>query len=149
MDAIFQALPGIILRALPTFFLVILLHWFLKIVLVRPLEQTLEERRSRTSGAVESTHTLLAGASGKLTEYERSLGSARAEIFKEQEGHRKRLTDQQSAALTAAREAASGRVSKAREELQAEAESVRASLAAESDRLADVIAGSLLARNPQ
>jgi F-type H+-transporting ATPase subunit b len=48
MDAILNALGGLLLKALPTFFLVLLLHFYLKLVFYRPLEKVLSARHQAT-----------------------------------------------------------------------------------------------------
>ncbi len=78
MEQIFSALPGILLRALPTFFLILVLHWYFKKVLVQPMERVLEERRQKTAGSVESSEQSLAHAAAKMRQYEQSLTEARA-----------------------------------------------------------------------
>ncbi|MGJ5814907.1 ATP synthase F0 subunit B [Paludibaculum fermentans] len=149
MEQIFETLKGIIVRALPTFVLVILLHWFLKKVLFQPMEKVLEERRKKTEGAVEASEATLALVNEKLATYENSLADARAEIYKEQEAGRKRLADQQVKAVEAARVKAGERVAVVKAELALEVEKATASLTAESDRLAEEIAGLVLAGKVQ
>ena len=46
-----QALGGILLRAVPTFLLVILLHFYLKSIFFKPLENVLRKRYDATEGA--------------------------------------------------------------------------------------------------
>ncbi len=145
MEQIFITLQGIIVRALPTFFIVILLHWYLKKVLFQPMDRVLEERRQKTLGAVKQSEDALTGVQAKLAEYEKALGDARAKIFHEQELNHKKLADQQAASLASAKESASARVAAAKAELAAEMNSAKASLQAESDRLADAIASAAVA----
>ena len=51
MESTLNALGGILLRALPTFFLVLLLHLYLKRVFFAPLNQILKQRYDATEGA--------------------------------------------------------------------------------------------------
>lgn len=149
MGQIFEALKPIIVRALPTFFLVILLHWFLKKVLFQPMEQVLDERRKKTQGAVEASEATLARVNEKMAEYETALGNARAEIFHEQEEARKKLAAQQVALVEAARAEQAGRVAVVKRGLAEEVQQAKATLAAEADRLAEQIAGAVLAGRVQ
>ncbi|MBN9657898.1 MAG: ATP synthase F0 subunit B [Acidobacteria bacterium] len=149
MEQIFETLKGIIVRALPTFVLVIILHWFLKKVLFQPMEKVLEERRKKTEGAVEASEATLALVHEKLATYENSLADARAGIYKEQEAGRKRLADQQAKTVEAARVKAGERVAAVKAELALEVEKATATLTAESDRLAEEIAGLVLAGKVQ
>ena len=149
MEQIFETLKGIIVRALPTFFLVIILHWFLKKVLFQPMERVLEERRKKTQGAVEASEAALARVHQKMAEYETALGAARAEIFHEQEEARKKLAAQQTAQLEAARAAQAGKVAEVKRGLAEEVQQAKAALAAEADRLAEQITGAVLAGRVQ
>lgn len=146
---LFAQVEPIVLRALPTFFVVIFLHWFLKKVLFQPLEGALEERRKKTEGAVEASETTLALVHEKLAAYETALADARAEIYKEQEANRKSLADQQARAVEAARVKAGERVAAVKADLALEVEKATVSLSAESDRLAEEIAGLVLAGKVQ
>lgn len=152
MEQIIQILKdllGVILLALPTAFLVIILHWFLKKMLFQPLDRVMEERRARTEGAVAASQSSLAQVREKMAAYEQALGDARAEIFKENEAARKVLAEQQAQALDAARSSAAGQVAAAKAELASEANTARASLASEAERLAEQISGALLAGGVQ
>ena len=142
---IFEALKGIIVRALPTFVLVILLHWYLKKMLFQPVERVLEERRKKTLGAIEDSEASLAKVNEKLARYEQAISDARVSIYQEQEAARKSLADQQAEAVEAARVKSSERVAQVKSELAAEVSSAKAALASEANRLADEIAGVILA----
>lgn len=145
MEQIFHALQGILVRALPTFFLVILLHWFLKKVLFQPLERVLAERRQRTEGVIESCEAALERARKRLKEYEDSLRQAEAEIFDRQEAERKQMAARQAEAVAEARRQARRRVDAAREQIRAEAEQARLALREEAGRLAGAITQAVLA----
>lgn len=149
MGQIFNALPGILVRALPTFVIVILLHWYLKKVLFQPLEKVLDERRRKTQGAVEASEASLAQVHSKLEDYEKSLNAARAEIYAHQETRRQALSDQQSKAVEAARAKAAERIAAAKAAIAAEAAAAQSSLAAEADRLASQMANLVLAGRAQ
>lgn len=146
---ILQVLQGIIVRALPTVFLFVLLHWYLKKVLFQPLERVLEQRRKATEGAVAASEATVHQAEDKLKAYEQALSDARAEIYREQESFRKNLEAKQSSALDEARRQSSDRLSAARAEIAAETASAQATLHAEADRLSDLIASSILAGRAQ
>ena len=149
MEQIFESLKLIIVRALPTFFLVIALHWFLKTVLFQPMERVLEERRKKTQGAVEASEAALARVNEKMAEYEVALGNARAEIFHEQEEARQKLAAQQAGMIDAAKAVQAEKVAAVKRGLADEVLLAKATLAAEADRLADQIAGAVLAGRVQ
>ncbi len=146
---ILKDLQVVILLALPTALLVVVLHWFLKKMLFQPLDRVIEERYRRTQGALEAGQAALATAKERLAAYEKALGDARAEIFSEHEAARKSLADEHARAVEAARARAAGQVAAARSEIAGDADAARAGLRAESERLAEQIAGSLIAGGVQ
>ncbi len=146
---ILRDLQGIIVLALPTALLVIILHWFLKKMLFEPMDRVIEDRRARTQGAIEASDAALATVKEKMAAYEKALGDARAELFRENEAARKALVEQQSQALEAARLQAAEQVAAAKADLAAQAEAVRSGLRAESERLAELISGALVSGGVQ
>ena len=145
MVQIVRALQDILVRAIPTIIVVIIFHWYLKKVLIQPMQRVLAERRKRTEGAIEAAESAVAQANAKAAAYEKALEEARAGIYAAQEENRKKLSAEQSAAVDAAKKQAVGQVAAARAEIAAETEAARTSLAAESERLAEQIAQAVLA----
>src|SRR5678809_187567 len=116
-----QSLGGIILNALPTVFLLLILHFYLKAVLFRPLEKMLKQRNDLTEGARRTAEASLAEADRKAREYEAKLREARAVVYKEQEETRKRWLDDQAAQLAQAQARSEAAVKAARESLAGDA----------------------------
>ena len=50
MDATINALGQLLVQALPTFFIVLVLHFYLKQTFFKPLSRVLAERREATQG---------------------------------------------------------------------------------------------------
>jgi F-type H+-transporting ATPase subunit b len=148
MEKILSDLGGLLLRALPTFLLVILLHFYLKYLLFKPLDRALEVRREATEGARKAAETTFQEASRKAAEYEAAIRAARSEIYKEQEETRRMWRQEQAGALDESRRSASEMVQQARLQLAGEAADAKRMLAGENDRLADAIAESILRGNP-
>ena len=146
MDATINALGQLLLRALPTFFLVLLLHFYLKAVFFKPLERTLAQRREATEGARQAAQESLARAEAKAAEYENSIRAARTEMYREQEQVRTKWREDQAAQVRAARERAGQMIAESRAQLQREAEEAKASLAAHTQALADQITTAVLGR---
>lgn len=144
MDAILNALGGLLLRALPTFLLLIALHFYLKLVFFRPLDKVLASRRTATEGAREQAQASLGAADRKSAEYEAALRAARGEIYKEQEETRRQWRAQQAAAVEESRRSASEMVKQARATLSEEAARASRTLEVESERLAGEIAEAIL-----
>jgi len=140
-------LGGLLLKALPTFFLVILLHYYLKFMFFKPMEKVLGERYAATEGARKQAAESLERAAAKAAEYEAAMRAERAKVYQEAEQLHKRLQAEEDAALAAGRAAAEETIRKAREQLGQELEAAKATLAATSDALASRIAESILRRS--
>jgi F-type H+-transporting ATPase subunit b len=146
MDQVLRALGGLLLNAIPTFVLVIALHFYLKRVYFRPMARVLAERAEATEGARRQASDMLAQASAKAAEYDENLRNARSEIYREQEQYRDRLRQDQAQALTQARESSNAAVKQATARLAEEAALARQSLAAQADSLANEIVQTILHR---
>ena len=147
MDATLHALGGILLNAVPTFLLVVFLHFFLKSVFFKPLEKILHQRYEATEGARRRAEEALAHAAARTAEYEAAMRAARGEVYQAQEQLHKRLEEREAAELHAARARAEETNQRAKEGLEAEAAAARQGLAAQSDALAEQIAESILRRS--
>ena len=141
------ALGGILLRAVPTFLLVVLLHFYLKAVFFKPLEKVLHTRYESTEGARKLAAQSLEQAAAKTAKYEEALRVAKAELYQSQESHYKQLQEGESAAVLAARKSAEASVKQAQELLMADVAAAKRTLAADSDALAGQIADSILRRS--
>ena len=142
-----HALGGILLRAVPTFLLVVLLNFYLKAVFFKPLEKVLHARREATEGARELAAKSLEMAAAKTAKYEEALRSAKAQLYQTQESLYKQLQEREAAAALAARKTAEAAVKQAQELLAADVAAAKLTLAGQSDALADQIADSILRRS--
>src|SRR5260370_1665222 len=147
MDAMLHALGGILLRAVPTFLLVILLHFYLKIVFFKPLEKVLHQRYEATEGARKLAEQSLEQAAAKTASYEAQLRVAKAEMYQAQERLHQELQEREAAALSGARARSDPAVRLAKEQLAADVEAAKTSIAADSESLASQIAETILRRN--
>src|SRR5216683_925671 len=120
MDETLRQLGGILLRAVPTFILVVLLHFYLKFIFFKPLQRVLRQRYEATEGARKIAEASLAKAAEKAADYEAALRSARAETYKELEQLRRQLQDDRAVAIREARTRAEAAVSLAKATLAAE-----------------------------
>ena len=142
-----QALGGILLRAVPTFLLVILLHFYLKNMFFKPLEKVLHERFQATEGARQHAEKSLMEAAAKTAQYEEQLRTAKAEMYQAQERLSRELSEREAAAVSEARKSADTTIKQARAALAADVEAAKASLASDSETLANQIADAILRRN--
>jgi F-type H+-transporting ATPase subunit b len=147
MDAMLHALGEILLRAVPTFLLILLLHFYLKGMFFKPMEKVLQARYEATEGARKKAQESLAHAAARAGEYEKALFAAKSEIYQAQEKAFKDMQERQAAAIAAARAAADAQLKEAQAAIAADAVGVRRSLAAESDALAERIAETILRRS--
>ncbi len=144
MDVILHQLGELLLKAVPTFILVVLLHFYLKNVFFKPLEKVLHQRYEATDGARKLAEQSLERAAAKTAEYEAAMRSARAEVYQAQEQIHKRLQEQHAAQMAEARRRAEALIQEAKHRIAQEVEGVKATLAAESDALAEEIARTIL-----
>jgi len=144
MEETLRALGGILLKAVPTFILVILLHFYLKFIFFKPLQKVLRLRYEATEGARKLAESSLAKASERAAEYEAALRAARSESYKELEQLRRQLQDERAAGVRDARARAEAAVTQAKATLAAEVAGLKKNLEAESESLADRIANKVL-----
>jgi F-type H+-transporting ATPase subunit b len=147
MDVILRQLGQLLLKAVPTFVLVILLTIYLKRVFFKPLEKVLRQRYDATEGARKAADESLARAAAKASEYEAALRHARSEVYRQQEALHKQLQEREAEQIAEARRSADAQVKAAKADLAADVASAKASLARESEALANQIADSILRRS--
>ena len=147
MDDTLRALGEILLKAVPTFLLVVLLHFYLKKIFFLPMEKMLHKRFEATEGARKLAAQSLARATARIAEYEAAIRAARSEIYQSQEQFYRELQDSQSAQIAAARQSAEAAVHEARAQLAGDVEAAKLTLAQSSEVLAAEIADSLLRGN--
>jgi F-type H+-transporting ATPase subunit b len=144
MDATLRALGGILLNAVPTFLLVVLLHFYLKKVFFQPMEKVLRQRFEATEGARKLADQSLARASARVAEYEAAIRAARSDIYQAQEKFYKQLQDQQATQIADSRVSAEAGVHEAKAQLARDVEEAKATLAQASQAMANEIADSML-----
>ena len=147
MESTLHQLGEILLKAVPTFFLVVLHHFYLKNMFFKPLGRVLHQRYLATEGACKLAKESLERAAAKAAEYEAAIRAARGEVYQAQEQIHKRLQEKESADLTVARQRAEAVVQEAKAQLAQDVELAKAGLARESDLLANQIAESMLRRS--
>jgi F0F1-type ATP synthase membrane subunit b/b' len=132
MDATLDALYNIIIRGLPTFFLVLLLHFFLKSTFFLPMEKLLKERHDATVGARKKAAEAVSRAEQKAAEYEAAITKARTEIYKLNEEKRKAPAET--------------KLAEAKADVVAQVASARQGLLGETEAIAETITASILRR---
>jgi F-type H+-transporting ATPase subunit b len=146
MDATLRQLGELALGAIPTIIFFIFTWILYRLIVHNALASALEERRSKTVGAMEKAKADVAAAEQKTAEYENKLREARIAVFKRVENLRQQILDQKTEAIAEARAAAEMRITAARAEIQKEAEIAKALVQSESSRLAQEIIRVILRR---
>ena len=139
-------LGGIVLNALPTFFLVLILAAFVKFLYLNPLEKVLAERFRLTEGARQAAEDSLRNADTKISEYQDALNRARGEIYQEQAEYLQKLHADQAELARMARVESDSRVAAIKLSIAQEADAARETLEAQSETLAAQIADAILGR---
>ena len=139
MDKTLSALGDILLKALPTFFLVIVLYFYLRKIFFQPLGAVLEARRQATQGARERAEETFRKAEQKAAKYEAALHAVRTEIYRENEAERKKAAEAAATRVKQARAQADRQFREAKQRLAEEVTTAKTSLAAQSDALAEQI----------
>jgi F-type H+-transporting ATPase subunit b len=144
MDEMLNELGQLLLRAVPTFLIVIALDFYLKYMFFKPLEKVLQQRYDATEGARKLAAEALERAAAKTAEYEAALRAARSEVYQAQEQAHRQLAEHQAGELLVVRQRTEQLVREAQRQLAQEAEVLKRELAAGSDALANQIADSIL-----
>jgi F-type H+-transporting ATPase subunit b len=146
MEQTLQALSGILLKAIPTAIILLVLHFYLKAMLFKPLQKILKQRESLTAGARKAAEESLAAAERKGAEYEAKFRDAKSEVYRNQEETRRLWLEDQTRQVEAGHERASETMVAAQKRLAEETAAAKQNLVETSAQLADRIAATILAR---
>jgi F-type H+-transporting ATPase subunit b len=144
MDEILRQLGGLVLGSVPTMILFILLVIAYGLLVRRPLERILAERRARTTGAVDQARGAIAAAEAQTSAYEEKLRAARAEIYAAREAKLKQWNAEREAAVGQARQASQQRIAAARKEIEQGATDARKHIESVSGELSSRILNAVL-----
>jgi F-type H+-transporting ATPase subunit b len=139
MDQTLRQLGELLLGAVPTVILLALLYVLYTTIVHKPLRRVLDERRSKTEGAVEKARADIAAAEARTSEYEQRLREARAKVFHAQEARRKAALDARTAAISEARSKAQAQVQAAKADIEKDREAAQDGLQAQAQTLAEEI----------
>jgi F-type H+-transporting ATPase subunit b len=144
MDQILNQLGELVLGSVPTMVLFILLVASYGLLVRRPLDRVLAERRARTSGAEESARSAIAAAEAETSAYENKLRAAKAEIFQAREQKLKQWNAEREAALAQVRQLTQERIHGARQDIESSAQEARLHIISVSDELSSRILNAVL-----
>jgi F-type H+-transporting ATPase subunit b len=139
MDETLHQLGELLLGAVPTVILLALLYALYTQIVHKPLRRVLEERRSKTEGAVEKSRADIAAAEARTAEYEQRMREARATVFRAQEARRQAAVQARSNAVSEARTRAQAQVQAAKKDIEADRATAQAGLQADVAALAQEI----------
>src|SRR5579859_6349503 len=133
MESTLHDLGALLLKAVPTVFLLLVVHFYLKGMFFKPMADVLAKRRAATEGLRESAEAMRAKAAQQLASIEAQLLQAREEIYQEQDEPRRRWTTEQASQLEAARNEARDLIREGKNRLDAEAATAKSQIAATAD----------------
>ena len=134
------------LNGLPTFFLVLILAFFVRHLYLKPLDKVLEQRFRLTEGARQAAEESLRNADSKVAEYQEALNQARSEIYQEQAAFLQKIHAEQAEMASAVRAESDARVAAIKLSIAKEADAARAGLEAQAEALSNQIAEVILSR---
>ena len=139
MDQTLHQLGELLLGSVPTVILVALLYALYTSIVHKPLGRVLEERRSKTEGAIEKSKADIAAADARTSEYEQKLREARAAVFRAQEAKRQAALQARADAVNAARTKAQAQVQAAKVDIERDRAAAEKGLQGEAAELAQEI----------
>ncbi len=139
MDELLKQLGGLVLGAVPTMVFFVLLVIAYSLLVQRPLERILAERRARTTGAIEQARASISAAEAKTAEYEDRLRRARADIFAAREKRLKQWSTERDRALAEARAATAEKVKAGKAEIDQSVAAARRQIEGVSAELSEQI----------
>ncbi len=144
MDQILNQLGELVLGSVPTMILFIMLVTAYGLLVRRPLDRVLAERRARTSGALEQARSAITAAEDETAAYEEKLRAAKAEIFQARDQKLKQWNAEREAALAQVRQHMQERVRGARQEIEQGSQEARLQIVAVSDDLSSRVINAVL-----
>lgn len=144
MNEILKQLGELVLGSVPTMVLFILLVAAYGLLVRRPLDRVLAERRARTTGAVEQARGAISAAEAETAVYEDRLRAAKSEIFQARDQKLKQWNAERDAALAEVRAAMQDRVRTARHEIEQTAATARQQIESMSAELSAQILRAVL-----
>jgi F-type H+-transporting ATPase subunit b len=144
MDQTLHQLGELLLGAVPTVILLALLYVLYTVIVHKPLHRVLDERRSKTEGAVEKSRADIAVAEARTAEYEQRLREARAAVFRAQEARRQTALQARANAVAEARKRSQAQVQAAKIDIESDREAAQTGLQGEVAALAREIVRRVL-----
>src|SRR3954453_20706123 len=139
-----QQLGELLLGSVPTVILLALLYALYSAIVHKPLRRVLEERHSKTEGAIEKSKADISAAEARTSEYEQRLREARAAVFRAQEARRQAAMQARSNAVNQARAKAQSQIQAAKAAIEGDRAAAEKGLEGEAVSLAQEIVRRVL-----
>ena len=149
MQSIAGQLGELFLQAVPTVLIIFLFYFILRAIFFKPLLKVMAERDARTVGAQKAAESAQGAAAEKVKQYEEALKQARAKVYGEQEAARKKLLDERTELVKAARAKASAEIASAKARIEGESAAARKDLDATVGQLSAEIVSRILQAPPR
>jgi F-type H+-transporting ATPase subunit b len=144
MDQTLRQVGELLLGSVPTIIFMVLLYGLYTLLVHKPLAKVLDERRSKTEGAIEKARADIAAAEARTAEYEQKLREARLAVFKTQEARRQQALQARTAVAAEARAKAQAQIEQARTAMEKDKIAAQEKLQAESGLIASEIIRTVL-----
>lgn len=144
MDETLRQLGELLLGAVPTVIMLAVLYALYTALVHKPLRRVLDDRHSKTEGAVEKSKADIAAAEARTAEYEQRIRDARAAVFRAQEQRLQAVAQTRANAVNEARTKAQAQVAAAKEEMEKERAAAAQALQGEAAALAQEIVRRVL-----
>ncbi|MGC1483560.1 MAG: ATP synthase F0 subunit B [Candidatus Acidiferrum sp.] len=149
MQEMVHQLGELFLQAVPTVLIILVFYFILRALFFKPLLKVMAERDARTVGAQKAAELAQTAAVEKNKQYQDALKHARAQVYAEQEAARKKLLDERTDLIKAARVAAAAQVAAAKESIAGEFAAARRELETTVAQLSAEIARRILPSQPR
>jgi F-type H+-transporting ATPase subunit b len=144
MDLLIKQIIGLIIGSIPTIVFFVALVIAYGVLVRRPLDKVLAERRARTTGAIEQAKGAMSAAEAETAVFEDKLRSAKAEIFAARDKKLKECGAQREKALEQAKTATQEKVRTAKREIEESMTTARGQIEGMSDELSARIVTAVL-----
>ena len=144
MDQTLHQLGELLLGSVPTVILLTLLYALYTTIVHKPLRRVLDERRSKTEGAVEKSRADIAAAEARTPNTSRNCARRGLQCSESQEEKRQAVVQARANAVNEARTKAQTQVQAAKADIEADRASAEKGLQGEAGALAQEIVKRVL-----
>ena len=124
----------------------LLCTYLLNSLVFQPILRVIDERATAVRGAKELAESSAQKATAAAAEYDRTLNTARAEVYRQMDDMRRVANDERARLLDDTRAEAQAALAEATAKLQADTARARADLRADAEKLGNEAAGRILGR---